>query len=269
MKLSTRQYHYRLQHLASTCKFSLFRSWSRSQITNHSWVHITQAAQVYALRDELTLQKLFLTARSYEQADRHAAAMENDSQSHDTAIQAVKYSQQNSAKGANKPQQQHRNQDRFRIPFHGRSSGPSHTCRNCGGFYPHKPDKPCPARGITCHSCGKVNHFAKYCLSTWSKPRDPQTSPNVQTHTSRQPPTDNDPQDSPHSDYAFQFHINSTNVSKPTVTVVINNNPVLALIDTGASVMMMSNDTYCSLNPTPHLVAPPVPVYAYMVALLH
>ena len=46
MKLSTRQYHYRLQHLASTCKFSLFRSWSRSQITNHSWVHITQAAQV-------------------------------------------------------------------------------------------------------------------------------------------------------------------------------------------------------------------------------
>ncbi|XP_033098356.1 uncharacterized protein LOC117102244 isoform X2 [Anneissia japonica] len=39
------------------------------------------------------------------------------------------------------------------------------TCHNCGGVYPHKQGKPCPAAGQTCHSCGKRNHFAKYCRS--------------------------------------------------------------------------------------------------------
>ncbi|XP_005108371.1 uncharacterized protein K02A2.6-like [Aplysia californica] len=35
-------------------------------------------------------------------------------------------------------------------------------CRNCGGQ--HKP-RECPAHGITCHTCGKTNHFAKVCRS--------------------------------------------------------------------------------------------------------
>ena len=35
-------------------------------------------------------------------------------------------------------------------------------CRNCGGQ--HKP-RECPAHGVTCHTCGKTNHFAKVCRS--------------------------------------------------------------------------------------------------------
>ena len=31
------------------------------------------------------------------------------------------------------------------------------------GEYPHKEN--CPARGKTCHKCGKTNHFAKFCRS--------------------------------------------------------------------------------------------------------
>lgn len=35
-------------------------------------------------------------------------------------------------------------------------------CRNCGGQ--HK-SRECPAHGVTCHACGKANHFAKVCRS--------------------------------------------------------------------------------------------------------
>ena len=43
-------------------------------------------------------------------------------------------------------------------------SSSSSKCRQCGGVFPHT-NKPCPAAGQTCHRCGKLNHFSKYCLS--------------------------------------------------------------------------------------------------------
>ena len=39
--------------------------------------------------------------------------------------------------------------------------------------------------------------------------------------------------------------------------------PLSALIDTGSSVMMMSNETFSRLRSKPHLVTPSIPVYAY------
>ena len=57
--------------------------------------------------------------------------------------------------------------------------------------------------------------------------------------------------------------INSTTAKKPTVQITVNGTPVYVLIDTGASVMMMSQDTYQSIQPRPHLVTAPVPIYAY------
>ena len=36
-------------------------------------------------------------------------------------------------------------------------------CKNCGGRYPH--EKRCPAQGVECHNCGRLNHYAKCCLS--------------------------------------------------------------------------------------------------------
>ena len=38
-------------------------------------------------------------------------------------------------------------------------------CRRCGNFK-HKPNETCPAQGVTCHSCGKANHFSSVCRST-------------------------------------------------------------------------------------------------------
>ena len=45
----------------------------------------------------------------------------------------------------------------------GRFSGK--RCTNCGSGSHNTHDKSCPARGVQCRSCGKANHFAKWCRS--------------------------------------------------------------------------------------------------------
>lgn len=39
------------------------------------------------------------------------------------------------------------------------------SCYFCGGVFPHPSGITCPARGKTCDSCGKLNHFASECQS--------------------------------------------------------------------------------------------------------
>ncbi|KAJ8001172.1 hypothetical protein DPEC_G00188520 [Dallia pectoralis] len=49
------------------------------------------------------------------------------------------------------------------ISRHAGRAKPNAQCRNFGGKYPH--DGECPAKGKDCKACGKLNHFAKQCMS--------------------------------------------------------------------------------------------------------
>ncbi|XP_030850192.1 uncharacterized protein K02A2.6-like [Strongylocentrotus purpuratus] len=239
------QYHLRLQQLSATCKFANTSSEVKSQIIMGC---TSSKLRRYALREEVTLQKLLMSAKTFEQADRHATAIEANSQD---AVQAVKYQPAPAPATNTNRFQQSRN----------RSSRSSTKCRNCGGAFPHKQDKPCPAKGKQCHSCGKMNHFAKYCRS---KPCTPQKTIQASTHTSAQSTVDDTTHDPDGDAYAFQFNINSKKGNKPMVMVSVDDNePLSALIDTGSSVMMMSNETFSRLRSKPHLVTPSIPVYAY------
>ena len=79
------QYHLRLQQLSATCKFANTSSEVKSQIIMGC---TSSKLRRYALREEVTLQKLLMSAKTFEQADRHATAIEANSQD---AVQAVKY----------------------------------------------------------------------------------------------------------------------------------------------------------------------------------
>ena len=46
----------------------------------------------------------------------------------------------------------------------------SSICRNCGRNYPHT--GVCPAKGKTCNSCGKSNHFAVVCRGKQNQTRE-------------------------------------------------------------------------------------------------
>jgi len=51
----------------------------------------------------------------------------------------------------------------------------TNPCRNCGGRHPTTPRERCPAFGATCRSCGKSNHWAKFCRSSKQSPYRPHT----------------------------------------------------------------------------------------------
>ena len=91
----------------------------------------------------MTLKELSLEGRRAELSEFQASEMEKDSQQFDK-IQAVK-----SKKPAEKSL---------------RNPTIKSKCRGCGGGFPHR-EKPCPAKGKTCHKCNKPNHFAKFCLT--------------------------------------------------------------------------------------------------------
>jgi len=45
---------------------------------------------------------------------------------------------------------------------------PNPRCGRCGG-QKHRDTAKCPAKVVTCHKCGKTNHFAKMCRTEQSK----------------------------------------------------------------------------------------------------
>ena len=57
-------------------------------------------------------------------------------------------------------------------PSNGSISNSSNViCRNCGRAYPHT--GACPAKGKTCNSCEKPNHFASVCRGSQKQTRSP------------------------------------------------------------------------------------------------
>ena len=242
------QYCHRLQKLAVSCDFTDSNAEIKSQIILGCR---SQKLRRHALRDTITLDKLLSTARAYEQADRHAAVMEG-TEATTTTVQAVGARTRPVYHQRQSQQQQHAEKTERR------------TCYNCGGFFPHR-YKPCPATGQTCHACGRQNHLAKYCLSKNRSKVSQQVQASTTISSDTNPQTlipDPEPPSTGQYEH-YQFHVEAKTLPKPTVTVHVNGTPISAVIDTGASVMMMSQRTFAQPRPQPRLVAHSVPVYGY------
>ena len=108
----------------------------------------------------------------------------------------------------------------------------SHTCRNCGGKFPHQNGmESCPARGKQCHNCQKIGHFAKYCKS-------PQ-KPKGKVRSIADNKTDIDD-----SDDEYLFTVNTSSGNRPETQVEIGHTKVNILIDSGASVNLLNHSIY-------------------------
>ena len=225
-----------------SCKFSDKTAEIKSQIIQGC---SSPKLRRYALREEkLTLSHLLHTARTYELANEHAESME-------TNINKSTYS-------ANAEHVHFQSQPQQITQFRNVTK-----CRNCGGQFPHPRERPCPARGITCYACGRQNHFAKHCLSTQKRtqpsvPTVPMpTADRVHAVGETSTPTTH------HSDeYTFQV-TSQAPTRKPTVTVTFNSTPFTAVIDTGATVTVMSRQSFARLQPQPSLTSQSNPVFAY------
>ena len=126
---------------------------------------------------------------------------------------------------------------------HGKPSTSS-RCYRCGRT-DHTPQN-CRARLYNCNNCGKQGHLAKVCKSGKST-QNP--SPHKPRHSAYNIEEDVDQEESPPATSDYTMYKTSSQTKEPplVVNMLINNNEVSMEIDTGASVSIISENTYESV----------------------
>ena len=136
----------------------------------------------------------------------------------------------------------------------------SRPCFNCGGSWPHPGgQQQCPARGVTCKRCHKLNHFAKWCKSNRNtRPRPVPRPPQRREQRVNQLDSHGD------SDYAYVVNAINSNVVLPHARVKVENVELDMLIDTGASVNVVDEATFARFRPNPRLTRTKTKLVGYM-----
>ena len=107
----------------------------------------------------------------------------------------------------------------------------------CNGIYPHV-GRPCPAKGKTCKSCGKLNHFAGVCRSKQQGKHEASTSKFKKSEQSvgnqkKRP---------------LQHSVNRIDATKESTTVMIGKENIEFIVDTGATVNLIEESDYSRLE---------------------
>jgi hypothetical protein len=117
----------------------------------------------------------------------------------------------------------------------------------------------CPAKSLTCNKCGRKGHLAKACKSTRPQQSQGSTKQSYKAphHTHQVHDTDPDSEYSSSSEEEVRglYKIATPKVPPLKVSVTMNGTDVVMEVDTGASLSVMSENTYNQLwnghGPTP------------------
>ena len=217
-------YHSRLRQLATTREFTDVDKEVKSQIIQ---LCTSQRLRRKALRDStMTLEALLAEARALEVSEQQATDIESPG-----TVNAV-------------------------LPPKSETPDKTARCFNCGGSWPHDTKAGCPARNRKCNSCKKYGHYAQYCRSSQKsqpggrggtrrkgnkkqghrRPKPPQTVNQVNEKSRpRSLPSSSD------DEYTFTLSP-FTKVSAPFVSLKVNGVSCKFLVDSGASVNIVSYD---------------------------
>ena len=246
--------HYvtRLRQLAQNCKFSNVDREITAQVIMHCQSSRLRRQALFK-GDDLTLQQLLEMGRSFESSEQQAGVLEGgtvnslqpDKQELTSDVNAMrgrspkrsphtfkgrKGNRSQSRRGRGRGRGQSQGQSR------GRSKNQSSECYFCGGQYPHKGQ--CPAKDKECRSCHKMGHFERVCRSTKSTKRINQV-------------------EQCDEEYAFTIHDThhvAYNTSQlPMTEVFAGKSKIHAVIDSGATVNILDEQTYKQLTNTQHL----------------
>ena len=217
-------YHSRLRQLATTCEFTDVDKEVKSQIIQSC---TSQRLRRKALRDStMTLEALLAEARALEVSEQQATDIESPG-----AANAV-------------------------LPPKSETPDKTARCFNCGGSWPHDAKAGCPARNRKCNSCKKYGHYAQYCRSSQKgqsggKGGTRRKGNKKQGHRRLKPPQTvnqvneesrlRSPPSSSEDEYTFTLSPR-TKVSAPFVSLKVNGVTCKFLVDSGASVNIMSYD---------------------------
>ena len=264
------QFVTRLRQLAQKCKFhDIDREILTQVIMNCASPKLRR--QALCKGEDLTLQRLLEIGRSLEASEQQADALEGSSVN---SIQSTcrggkgECSHQSDAqeeRTVNSIQSKFRGRNGQRTDSRGgrsqsRGRDSSRSCYFCGGQYPHKGQ--CPASGQECRSCHKMGHFEHVCHSRRENPntRKPDQSKRVNQIEESDPSDD---------DYAFAVgekqHVAYNVNHLPVIEVYAGQTKVKAVIDSGATVNILDEETYQMLRNTQtlHMSKPKSQIYPY------
>ena len=222
------QFVTRLRKLAATCEFHDASREIKSAVIQNC---LSKRLRRYALReDTLKLDDLLAKARSLEASETQATGIEKNLPSEE--VNRLSHKRQQSKLTMKKPPRQS-------------TQSSSNICQQCGLIWPHR-TKPCPAKGQSCNKCGKPNHFAKMCRTkvltqTQSSQRSIQEG--VKQVSCKVPVAESESS----SDDEYLYALNHKS-SIPQVTVHFNQISVDMIVDTGASIDILDEDTYTRVN---------------------
>eukprot|EP00795_Rhopilema_esculentum_P016997 gene16999-8501_t len=229
------QFHVRLQNLASRCDFGDRKEFEilLQIVTNGSSSRLRKKA----LRDpKYTLKEMLLDGQRDETSTQQASSIEGNTEIKQEVHRVI--------------QSQHK-----------KGHVQTKKCHQCGGSYPHK-NQTCPAAGKICHKCGKKNHFAKYCMSkTQQVPRKTQPfKRHVRPITTK---SVNKAQSDSDSDFDYLYAVKQKKKPGNAVTAKISDYKCDLLVDTGASVNILDEETFSQIPSDPKLEKTTVKVYPY------
>lgn len=228
------QYHTRLRSLSKNCEFSDVDFEIMVQIVTGGK---SSRVRKQALRDpKYSLKDLLLDGRREEMSKAQAADIEGNL--HAEALHTF-----------TKP-----------VGKYTKTEKRDKKCYNCGGDYPHV-DKPCPARNKTCAKCGKYNHFASQCRSSFSSQKSAKTRQTVRP-VKKENETSSDA-DSENSEYCYAVNNKQKN---PQTSVSVNGCSMKMTVDTGSSINVIDKNTFRKIN---NASLKPTSVKAYPFNSIH
>lgn len=146
------QYSTVLQNLSITCEFGDIRESLVKDIFTCGLSQNFQKIKEKLLSEgEITWDKALQIAKGMEAARENATAIEQVSHSSSNICGLKKSSYKSKNKSFN-------NNNKSNLTNHQQQQA---KCNKCGQSHNNK----CPADGMKCHVCGKLNHFAKMCFA--------------------------------------------------------------------------------------------------------
>lgn len=273
-------YYTKLRTLAQHCDF---HDIDREILTQILYGCKSAKLRRRALRDNLTLDQILKEARAVELSESRADEIEHTSNSN-SAMRITENSKKHEhRKSQRNSTQRHtpsnlsdvrskQNKPKQWQPRDSTNRAKNKTCRYCGWNFPHP--KECPAKGKECLVCHKLNHFARVCrsnkrvhkLEDEDSEEDSEAAFDIfkeqdteQEESVCKENTENTRKDDDEAEYVYVTHTHKT---APIVTIQMLNTEVKFMIDTGATVNIMSYETYESLK-CPVLNKESPKIYAY------
>ncbi|KAK3092635.1 hypothetical protein FSP39_005203 [Pinctada imbricata] len=242
-------YHTRLRKLAETCEFTNVESEIKSQIVQSC---SSSRLRRRALREEMNLENLLKLARSLELSDSQASHIEKESVA-SSVVNKLNMQGQSQSRGRGRSRGRARSRGaQNRSTGNDRRRQGGKKCFKCGYDYPHKYS--CPAIGQICKKCGGKDHFARTCKNN---PKGDMGS--LQQVDDKPEPNLSSSED----DYVFKVNEPVKASKHPYVNIELCNTKISMLVDTGATVNIISNKLYKTLKSKLKLQSSSKKLYGY------